>query len=257
MHLLDPATIRVVAGLIAEILFCVILLQRGVQRRLPVLVTYAVSLVVLGMLRTAVLWHYGLRSNAYFVVYWGSQALLVALRGAIVGGLCFDILGSYRGLWKFCRDILFGFAVVLLVVAFIVSRQEIDPLDFFVVSVERGLEFAIAGLLVSSFLFYRFYRISVEKFVGRIALGLCGYSLVMVVSTTSSLIPLFDVPIWREVRYAGFFTMLLLWIGALWKPIPARQAIPALLGAEQYDAVSFGVIGRLRELNARLEEMLR
>jgi hypothetical protein len=60
----------------------------------------------------------------------------------------------------------------------------------------------------------------------------------------------------QEVRFLAFAIMQMVWISAMWKPIPAKQSAPALLGAAQYDAVSFEVIGRLRELNARLEELL-
>jgi hypothetical protein len=60
----------------------------------------------------------------------------------------------------------------------------------------------------------------------------------------------------QEIRFFAFAMMLMVWISALWKPIPAKQSAPVLLGAAQYDAVSFQVIGRLRELNARLEELL-
>src|ERR1700722_3556569 len=256
MHIMDPLTVRVVSDLVAYLLLCVILIQRGVCRRLPIFAAYAFSLLAVEILRAAVMWHYGIPTSTYFVVYWLTQILFVSLRGAMVGEICYGILGSYRGLWKFCRDILVLLAIILLVGALVVSRREVDFFDYFAVSLQRGMEFVIAGSLVSAFLFCRFYRITVDKLVGRIGLGLCVYSLIMVLSNTYSLLPLIDVPIWEEIRYAGFAMMLALWISALWKPIPAKQAVPALLGAEQYDAASFGVIGRLRELNARLEEML-
>jgi hypothetical protein len=96
----------------------------------------------------------------------------------------------------------------------------------------------------------------VDKFTGQIAAGLCIYSLVQVANNiyfTHGLVGEWSM---QEIRFSAFAVMQMVWISATWKPIPAKQSAPALLGAAQYDAVSFQVIGRLRELNARLEELL-
>jgi hypothetical protein len=257
MQFMEPVALRMVLGFAVEVLFCLILVQKGMHRRLPVFVAYAVAVLLMDVLRHAVRWKFGFTSPVYFSVYWCAQVVLITVRAGLVAQLCLYILGSYRGLWRLCRDILFLLAVILVVLACLVARHEINYLPFFALTLERGLEFAIAGSLLTAFLFFRFYGIPVEKFVGRIAVGLCIYSLVQVANNiyfTSSLVG--ELPV-QEIRYFSFAIMQLVWLSAMWNPIPAKRAAPALLGAEQYDAVSFGLIGRLRELNARLEEMLR
>jgi hypothetical protein len=50
-----------------------------------------------------------------------------------------------------------------------------------------------------------------------------------------------------------------IWIAAiaLWKPLQERQRPPVLLDSEVYSEMTVVVRVRLRELNARLEEILR
>jgi hypothetical protein len=256
MHSIGPVDFRMVSGFAVGVLFCLILIQRGAHRRLPLLAAYAVAVLVMDAVRHAVRWRFGFNSSAYFNIYWAAQVVLIALRGGLVVQLCRYILGPYRGVWKFCRDILFVLAIILVGVACVESRHQISQILFFALTLEQGLEFAIGGALLSALLFCRFYGIPVEKFAGKIAAGLCIYSLVQVANNiyfTSSMVTVLPM---QEVRYFAFAMMQMVWISALWKPIPAKQSAPALLGAEQYDAVSFEVIGRLRELNARLEELL-
>jgi hypothetical protein len=256
MHTIGPVDFRMVSGFAVGILFCLILIQRGAHRRLPLLGAYAAALLVMDALRHAARLKFGIDSFAYFDIYWAAQAVLMALRAGLVVEICLYILGPYRGIWKLCRDILFALAVILVVVALLVSRRDINQLLFFAMTLEQGLEFAIAGSLLSALLFCRFYGIAVDKFTGQIAAGLCIYSLVQVANNiyfTHGLVGEWSM---QEIRFSAFAVMQTVWISAIWKPIPAKQSAPALLGAAQYDAVSFQVIGRLRELNARLEELL-
>jgi hypothetical protein len=257
MHSLGPVDFRMVSAFGVEILFCVILIQRGAHRRLPLLGAYAVAVLLMDAVRHAVRSRFGFSSPAYFNVYWGAQVLLVGLRGGLVAQLCLYILGPYRGVWKLCRDILLVLAIILVAFACVMSRGEISKLLFFAMTLEQGLEFAIGGSLLGALLFCRFYGIPVDKFAGKIAVGLCIYSLVQVANNIYFITSMVPVLPMQEIRFFAFAMMQLVWISALWKPIAAKQSAPALLGAAQYDAVSFQVIGRLRELNARLEDMLR
>ena len=256
MHTIGPVDFRMVSAFAVEILFCVILIQRGVHRRLPLIAAYAVAVLAMDAVRHMVRLRFGFHSVAYFNIYWGAQVVLMALRAGLVAQLCLYILGPYRGVWKFCRDLLFLLAVILVAVACMVSRHEVNYLPFFAMTLERGLEFAIGGSLLSALLFCRFYGIPVDKFTGKIAAGLCIYSLVLIANNIYFTHALVAESLMQEIRFFAFAMMQMVWIGALWKPIPAKQSAPALLGAAQYDAVSFEVIGRLRELNARLEELL-
>ena len=256
MHIIGPVDFRMVSAFVVEALFCVILIQRRVYRRLPLFAAYAVAVLAMDVVRHIVRLRFGFYSFSYFNVYWAAQVLLMALRAGLVAQICLYILGPYRGVWKFCRDFLFLVAVILVAVACVVSRHEVDHAAYFAITLERGLEFAIGGSLLSAFLFCRFYGIPVDKFTGKIAVGLCIYSLVLVANNIYFTHALVAESLMQEIRFFAFATMQMVWISALWKPIPAKQSAPALLGAAQYDAVSFEVIGRLRELNARLEELL-
>jgi hypothetical protein len=49
----------------------------------------------------------------------------------------------------------------------------------------------------------------------------------------------------------------LIWLAAVWKPVPAVAPAPAPMGVQASSASRAEVNARLRELNARLSEILR
>src|SRR5271170_4676494 len=103
MHIIGPVDFRMVSVFVVEALFCLVLIQRGAHRRLPLVATYAVAVLVMDAVRHAVRWRFGFHSEAYFNIYWAAQVVLMALRGGLVVQLCRYILGPYRGVWKLCR----------------------------------------------------------------------------------------------------------------------------------------------------------
>jgi hypothetical protein len=184
--------------------------------------------------------------------------VLILLRGAIVFEISRYALGRYPGVWRVSRAIL-GFVAGLVVVTGLMTSEPRGPYRFrAVVGVERGRELAILGVLLFALAFCRYYRIPVARVSGMLAVGIGVFAATQVAND-------WFVNHWLErymrcspeVRVDAFLLPLFIWLAALWKPLPTRLAQPLLLEPTTYSSVWPTVSVRLRELNTRLEKMMK
>jgi len=131
-------------------------------------------------------------------------------------------------------------------------------MTIFITVLQRGLELAIAGTLAFAFVFAKYYRLKVERFMMLIIGGLLFYSAVQI--GNSQFMSLLRGPYYEF--YAGlslvaFNIASLIWLAAVWKPVPALAPVAAPMSVEVFGASRAEVNARLRELNARLSEILR
>ncbi|MFY9530845.1 MAG: hypothetical protein WAR24_18235 [Candidatus Acidiferrales bacterium] len=245
------------AGLSLEGLVCVLAVRRNLFRRLPLFTAYLVLLVLSEVIRAIPLRLFGLASPQYFWSYWTTDAGLLAARGAVIAEILFRVLGPYRGVWRLCQGLLIALGAILICAAAVTSRASDWYAPYLILSIDRGLELSIVGVLLFALLFCRHYGVKVDRMIGRIALGLSFYSLVQVANNTAFRESVSNLyPWWAQVRVISFEVLLIIWILTLWKPFPSAQPAPQLLEPGVYALVSSQVSARLRELNARLEEML-
>jgi hypothetical protein len=157
-----------------------------------------------------------------------------------------------------CKGGLCAAALVLATTALIPPEEQGPDVQRVIMTAERGMELAIVGILLVALIFCRYYRIPVNRLNGLVALGLGLYSVIQVANNTflNHWLQAYD-PVWREIRADSFVLATLIWGAALWKPLPDAHGMPKLLDAEVYSRLAPAVNVRLRELNARLEEMLR
>ncbi len=258
MHLTALASLHWAVGLLLEGVVCVLAVRRNLFRRLPLFTAYLVLLLLNEVIRAIPLRLFGLSSPQYFWSYWTTEGGLLVARGAVIVEISFRVLGPYRGVWRLCQGFLITLGVILIFTAAVTARASAWYVPYLVLSVDRGLELSIVGLLLFALLFCRYYGVQVDRMIARIALGLSFYSLAQVANNTffrEAATNLF--PWWEQVRLISFEVAIVVWIAALWKPVPMAQPAPQLLEPGVYEVVSSQVSGRLRELNARLEEMLR
>jgi hypothetical protein len=233
-------------------------LRRGLYRRFRLFPVYFGALVVFEIARWMPILRWGLASKQAFWTYWATQIVLVVLRGAVVFEICHYVLGPYRGIWRFCRVILVSVAGLVVITALFTSEQR-GPFGVRVgLAAERGLELAILGVLLFALAFCRYYRIPVDRLSGLLALGIGFFAAIQVINNTfvNHWLAAYH-PIWREIRVDSFLVPLGIWIAALWKPLPAREQAPAMLDPVVYATMTPVVSIRLRELNARLEEIMK
>jgi hypothetical protein len=246
------------AGSLLLLLLCGLVFLRKLHRRLPFFTFYTLLVTA----RTILLWwayHQPSRaSSAVFEVYWLSEAALVAARGAAIGELCWVTLRPYAGVGTLGRRLLGSVAAILVVFAGLAARQDTQWIHGIVLRGERGLEVATVAVLVVLLGVCRYYSVRIEPLVRSLALGFGLYSAVQV-ANHSALQQWFNsfFPFWNWIRMISYQMATVIWCLALRKPLPPSQPAPVLLEPRVYEQLATQVSFRLRELNARLLEMLK
>ncbi len=235
---------------------CTVALWRGLYRRLPFFAIYLTAVVVCDILRFEVTMARGPASMQEFITYWATQLILMLLRAGVIYELCRQILSPYPGVWKLCVIVLVATAIVLITVAMTSAMHQGPYVARLFLKMDRGFELGVLGVLVTAMSFCRYYRIPVDRLTGLVALGLSLYSSIDIISNTFAghWFHSFQ-PVWREVRGDSFLLAEIVWLVALWKPLPHSRSGPPLLDARVYSEVTTAVNIRLRELNTRLEEI--
>jgi len=250
-------SIRWAATALIEVVVLALAIRQKLFDRLPFFAIYLCILVV----NEGILWvtysFTGISSHTSFYVYWTMQALQVTVRGVVVYEICRELISPYAGVWRLCRPFLVLMGLVLASTAVATARRRLHPISATTLVAERGLEFTVVGILILGLIFCRYYGVRIDRYVALIALGLGFYSAVQVANNTflSEWLTGARFPIWEALRNASFNIATVFWLVALWKPLPARQAVPVLLTPGEYDRLAPQVTLRLRELNTRLLEM--
>lgn len=245
-------------GIALEAGVCGLALHRGLYGRFRLFTIYLCALVPCDIIRWIPILTLGLQSQAAFWTYWITQALMMLLRAAVVVELCHYVLGPYPGVWRLCRAVLISVAAAIVTTAVVTMELRGPWITRAILTIERGMELAILGTVLFALVFCRYYRIPVGFVNGVLALGLGLYSAIQVANNTflNHWLARY-LPYWGEVRIQGFNIVLLVWMGALWKPLPAPERTPVLLDPGVYAELTPQVSARLRQLNARLEGMLK
>jgi len=258
MQLSAPEYALWVTTTFLKVLVCTLALRHRLFARLPFFTIY----LVLTTAREILFWwlyhSFGYHSTIAFYGFWVSQAVLLGGRAAVVAELTWRALRGYRGVWALGWRLLCFFGLILLFHAAMDARGNASFLVGFIVTAERDLELAIAGILVALLATGRYYRIPFDPVQRMVALGLGFYSAVQVLNNG---LPrewqtlYFDW--WNAIRVITFQATLVIWLWALRKPLPAAAPAPELLPQDIYDELSPQVNYRLRVLNERLLEILK
>jgi hypothetical protein len=258
MHFTPLELTRLIVVLTVEGMVCGMGWWRGLYHRLPLFAVYVSAVLASDVLRFSVIFTLGPGSQEEFVLYWCTELLLVLLRAAVIYELCGQLLSRYPGVWRLCVMILCVAALTLVGVSLFDVMHQGPWIARIIMTIERGLELEVLGVLIVALSFCRYYRIPVDRLVGSVILGLSLYSAIAILNDTFAshwFNPL--ILVWREVHGDSFILAEGVWLSALWKPFQKQQPLPALLSSEVYTGMVPAMNYRLRELNARLEEILR
>lgn len=244
---------------VLEISVLALSLRRGLARRLPGFVGYARALLANELITLYVYRVYGLNSEAYFYCYWILQALLFSLRAVVVYEICKVILSPFAGVWKLTKPALLAIGALLAALAGLSAQHGRYFFTTAVLNGQAGLEFAVVCLLIAGLGFCSYYGVRVERYLTWMAFGYGFYSIVHVADNI--LLQYWSGPwlthfaIWNAVQHSAFDIALVMWVVALWKPLPAERPAPVLLSGNEYKTLGPAVTLQLRELNTRLLEM--
>ncbi len=245
-------------GTLIEVVLCVLIVRRGLYRRLPFFSGYLALILACGALNRWAYHKWGYSSWTAWYFAWITQGVALLARGLAVAELCWSSLRAYRGIWALAWRLLLGIAVLLLLSATVDARGSTRWIVGFMLTAERGLELAAAVILLSLLLISGYYRIRLEPAQRMIVLGLCFYSSVQVLNNSFVREWLTQyIPWWNGVHLVSFQVALVIWWLALRKPLPTVAPAPALLPQKVYDKFSPQVNYRLRVLNQRLLELLK
>lgn len=241
-----------------QVFVCVLVIQRGLARRLPFFTIYLTLVALRGLSLWGIYHAVGYESNGAFYFFWSTAGVLLVARWLVIAEVCWVTLRLYRGLWALAWRLLLCVGLILVVHAAMSASQHTAWISQFLLTAERGLALAVVGTVVMLLLMCRYYGIRMETIPLLAAAGLGVYSGIQVINDSLMWVWLGDYfPVWNTLRSVSFQGVLLLWCWALRKPVPAPQPAPALLDQRVYDTLTPQVSYRLRELNSRLLEMLR
>jgi hypothetical protein len=257
MHF-EENIVRWTLGLCLDIVVAIFALRSGLFKRLPVFTCYLFVVAACDFASTLCRVIFPVRSFPVFYEYWGGQAIMMGMRAAAVAEICFRVLGPYLGIWRLCRIFLAGVALFLLVSAGYAAVGQQHSMTVFITLLQRGLELAIAGTLAFAFVFAKYYEIKLERFMVLIIGGLMFYSAVQIGNSQfMNALKGSYYEFYSGLTLVAFTITSLIWLAAVWERVPAMGPVREVLAVDTFGASRLEVNARLRELNARLSEILR
>ena len=232
------------------LLLLVHIFSLNLYRTYPLFTVY----LCLNLLQTGV-GFYSYQSHGFATTFsywatWISQAFIVVARGLAAAGVCYLILGKFKGVWALAVRLLIVCASIALIAALCVGAKNYK---FAVITLEMSLEAFIATWVVGLLLFVRYYGVRVLRGPGMVGLGL---GLLSCSKLLNDLV--FEKYVqaykdyWNYVSLAAFVVILVLWIWGIRKPVTQAVGEPRLNPAELYWSLIPQVNRNLLELNQQL-----
>jgi hypothetical protein len=256
--MVEPLQLQAVAWALTTILelaLFVQLVRRRIPRKFPLFFAYLVA-VVFQSIATAVLYrNTNLDKMAVWKIAWAAQGLVVFLRALALVELNRTILSRYIGIWALARRLFLFVTMAVLAYDLVLSKGE---WQWLVLNGIRGLELAMAAVIVTMLIFARYYRVPVSQFQSALAVGLCLYSSFYVInySLLERIVQRYAV-LWNFLGLFAFIASLLVWISAASRYEESEEvALPPPIPAELYGKLSSEVNTRLLLLNRELIHLL-
>jgi hypothetical protein len=232
------------------------LLRRKLGRIYPFFFAYLLSVILQSAASVVLYRHADIDKVAFWKIAWGMQGMVVTIRALTLVELNRKVLSPYKGIWALARRLLLGVAVVVIVYDLLLSEGH---WQWLVMNGVRGLELAMAAVIVTMLLFARYYRVPVSPLQRALAVGLCLYSTFYVInySLLEKVLQKYAV-LWNFLGMFAFIASLLVWIGAARRYTAVEEvAAPQTIPAELYGMISSEVNARLILLNRQLIQLLR
>jgi hypothetical protein len=230
-----------------------LLSARKNYRTYPALTFYISVNLALSISLFVIYRRWGFHSTASWLFAWGMTAVTICARALAVAEVCSRVLSRYAGIWALARRLLLACAgLVLLYSGLAVRRQWRLALP----TVERGLELAIAAVIVVLFLFARYYDLRPERSDRSLAVGFFLYSCFRVLNDTILDRYLFDyVQFWSLVGTLAYFATLSIWAWTLRVSQTEAGTKQELLPMGIYQSFAPQINLRLQLLNDQLAKI--
>jgi hypothetical protein len=239
-----------------ELSLFVQVLRRKLGRLYPFFFAYLLSILLQSAGSAALYGHPDIDKLTFWKIAWGMQGLVVTMRALTLVELSRKVLSPYIGIWTLARRLLLGVAAAVIACDLLLSKGH---LQWLVMNGVRGLELAMAAVIVTMLLFARYYRIPVSPLQRALAVGLCLYSIFYVVnySILEKVLRQYAL-LWNFLGLFAFIASLLVWIAAVGRFTAVEEVtVPQTISAEVYGMISSEVNARLILLNRQLIQFLR
>lgn len=240
----------------AEIILLVYLLKRRMRGTHLAFIVYIAATILQSALAVWIYTQWGYQSSIASNVIWSSQGILICLRFTAVYETANRILSAYPGIWSLAKRLIGMIGLGTFGYSLLIAKKELYVL---VISLDRGLELAIAAFVVALLLFARYYLLPVQPLDRALAIGFCMYSCFYVINDS-----LFEkylesyLSLWGYLDILTFLASLLIWMQAVkvysraFSPAPDRASIPAGV----YGTISPELNYRLKHLNEQISQLL-
>jgi len=211
-----------------ECVVCFLAFRRRLYLQMRVFSTYLAILVVREVFLYWAYRVFGYSSRFVFYAFWLSQAIVLLLRAGSIAEIMWKASRGYPG-FRMIAGWLAALASVLLIgrASWVVLHNVMNA-PALILGVEHHVEFTAAVVLFLLFVLWIRYDVPLRQHEKLIAVGLFAYSLVQEVNDAVAqhwVGPYFH---WRDrVRVVSFMLVLIVWIVALRKPLPAPVVEPA------------------------------
>jgi hypothetical protein len=241
------------ADILLNVGLVVLLLYRKNYRVFPFLFGYALLNLIQGFAIIEIYRIWGFGSVTAKNLAWGTQGLVTFARALAVAEICHRILAKYSGIWQLAWRLLVAAATAIVLYALMVARANWAS---GILNMDRGLELAMATVIVLLFLFARYYEVDVEATVLALAIGFFLFSCFRVLDDT-----IFEHwflgyrEFWNRLGMLAFLASLMLWGLALRRTLPRITYGPEMLPADLYQTLAPEINCRLKTLNENLGQL--
>ena len=238
-----------------SILLLALLVLRKNYRKYPAFTVYICVNLALGISLFLIYRRWGFSSLSAWLFGWGMQAVVICARALAVAELCRHLLSRYPGIWALAQRVLLACAGLVLLYSGLAARRQ---WELALPSADRGLELAVAAVIVLLFVFARHYEVRPNGTDRSLAIGFCLYSCFRALNDTILERYLYDYEkVWSLLGMVAFFASLFLWSWALRKSQTQVVAEANLLPVGAYQTLAPQINLRLRTLNEQLSKILK
>ena len=221
---------------ILQVLCVYLLYRRKLLKQFAFFSSYLLLLTLLNAVRFFCYREFGLSSWTYYSVYWVGTAVANVAAIAVLYEIFCTAFKPFAGLQDLAKIVFKWAAGAIVFIGFVVfmsshgSPAAGSPHHWLRVTVhdfERIVAVMECALLGFLFIGSQHLSLSMRNRVFGIALGfgldaLC--RLIVYSALTSA--HLSKIPIWSQLLPLGYYASLLIWVGYLLKPEPARESVP-------------------------------
>ena len=231
------------------------LVRRKLVRIHPLFFTYLVAVIFQSIVVAVLYRNTHLDKVAVWKIAWSTQGLVVLMRSLALVELNRRVLSRYVGIRALASRLFLCVAAAVIAYDLALSKGE---WQWLILNGIRGLELAMATVIVTMLIFARYYRVPVNQLQRALAVGLCLYSAFYVInySVLERIVQQYAV-LWNFLGMFAFIASLLVWTSAASRFVKSEEAVvPLAIPAELYGKLSSEVNSRLILLNRHLIQFL-